>query len=196
MKSRFDGYLPIVIDIETAGVDPLQNPLLEIAAVTIEIFNETFIIGEKFMTHILPFEGSRLDEEALLINKIDPYHPFRFAVKEDKAISDLFDFTKHHITQTKCKRAVLTGHNAHFDLSFINAAVKRCKIKNNPYHHFTCIDTATLSGVFYGKTILAKALRQAGLSFNKDKAHSAVYDAERTADLFCKILNSAKELNQ
>ena len=90
---------------------------------------------------------------------------------------------------THCRRAVLVGHNAHFDLSFILSSVKRCKIKASPFHAFTVLDTASLSGLVFGKTVLAKALRRAKLGFDKNEAHSAIYDAKQTAELFCYIVN-------
>jgi ribonuclease T len=90
---------------------------------------------------------------------------------------------------TECTRAVLVGHNAYFDLNFVNAAIARAGIKRNPFHPFSSFDTATLSGVAYGQTVLAKALYAAGIPWDANEAHSALYDAQRTAELFCAICN-------
>lgn len=190
IKNRFDGYLPIVIDIETSGVDYQKNAILEIAAVSVD-YNEGELLApvSDFACHVTPFEGSRLDEAALEITGIDPFHPFRFDICEKDALTQLFQFVSQHLKQTECRRAVLVGHNAHFDLSFILAAAKRCKIKETPFHAFTVFDTATLSGLVFGKTVLAKALRAARIGFNKNEAHSAIYDAKQTAELFCYIVN-------
>lgn len=191
LAKRFDGYLPVVIDVETAGVNPLKNALLEIAAIPTKMDERGNLIldDELFACHVEPFEGASLDPVALQITKIDPYHPFRFAIPEKKALLDLFEFTSKKLKETDCRRAVLVGHNAHFDLSFLQATQARCKIKKSPYHAFTCFDTASLSGVTFGKTILAKALKEAGIPFNKNEAHSAIYDAKKTAELFCQIVN-------
>lgn len=180
----------MVIDIETAGVDPLHDALLEIAAFPILRDAHGFYQpGEPFSCHVLPFEGANIDPRALEVNRIDPYHPFRFAIDEKKALQDLFTFIDTAISTAHCRRAVLVGHNAHFDLSFIRAAMKRSKMKKSPLHAFTCFDTATLSGMAFGKTILANALSEASIPFNKDEAHSAIYDAKCTAELFCYITN-------
>lgn len=190
IKKRFDGYLPIVVDIETSGVDFQKNAILEIAAVRVD-YNDAgdmIPVGD-FACHVTPFEGARLDEDALKITGIDPFHPFRFDIHELDALTQLFHFVQKGLDETGCRRAVLVGHNAHFDLSFILAAVKRCKLKATPFHAFTVFDTATLSGLVFGKTVLAKALRSARLGFNKDEAHSAIYDAKQTAALFCHIVN-------
>ncbi|OGO95447.1 MAG: ribonuclease T [Coxiella sp. RIFCSPHIGHO2_12_FULL_44_14] len=196
IRSRFGHYLPVVIDVETAGVHPLHNALLEIAAVLVEINEHNQLVrGETFSCHVLPFEGAHLDPAALAVNKIDPYHPFRFAVEEEKALAELYEFVNAAVKRQRCRRAVLVGHNAHFDLSFIQAAAMRCKIKKTPFHAFTCFDTATLSGLVFSTTVLAKALYAAGISFDKNEAHSAIYDAEKTADLFCQIVNRIQEFS-
>ena len=195
IKKRFDGYLPIVIDIETSGVDYLKNAILEIAAVRVDYNDAGLLIpvGD-FACHVTPFEGARLDEKALEITGIDPFHPFRFDISEQDALTQLFQFVKKALEQTECRRAVLVGHNAHFDLSFILQAAKRSKFKETPFHAFTVFDTATLSGLAFVKTVLAKALRAARLGFDKNEAHSAIYDAKQTADLFCHIINKFGKL--
>jgi ribonuclease T len=189
IKKRFNGLLPIVVDLETGGVNYQTDALLEVAAISLQ-FNKDNQIERKdlFACHIMPFEGANLDPAALEINHIDPYHPFRFALEEKEALEQLFEFINKEVKSTGCRRAVLVGHNAHFDLYFIQAAVKRCKIKN-PFHSFTCFDTATLGGLCYQKTVLARAVQAAGIPFNRDEAHSAIYDAEVTTKLFCKIVN-------
>lgn len=190
MSRRFRGYLPIVIDVETAGLNPKRDALLEIAAVIIDMDEDGLVVpGKTYAFHVAPFEGANLDPEALKFNKIDPYHPFRFAVDERKALNDLFSAIHDVLKYYRCQRAVLVGHNAWFDLFFLKAAVDRCKLKDNPFHAFTSFDTASLAGITFGQTVLAKAMSAAGLPFDQSQAHSAIYDAERTAELFCKIVN-------
>lgn len=189
IKDRFDGNLPVVIDVETGGVNASTDALLEIAAVFVDYDAQGKLeLKETVSYHIEPFKGGKLHEEAMRINGIDPDHPFRFAVTEKEALTELFKQVKNKLKDSKCKRAILVGHNAHFDLGFLTAAVKRCKLES-PFHSFSCLDTATIGGIAYGKTVLAKALKAAGIPFDKDEAHSAVYDAEQTAKLFCQVVN-------
>jgi len=193
IKTRFHGYLPVIIDVETGGLNPDTDALLEIAAVFVDFNPEGWLVPvDRYCNHIQAFEGARLDAEALEINRIDPDYPLRFAEPEKKVLSEFFEKVYEKLNATGCRLAVLVGHNAHFDLSFIQEAIKRCQIEASPFHSFTCFDTATLSAVIYGKTVLAKALYAAGISFNKEEAHSAVYDVEKTAELFCKIVNRVK----
>jgi len=194
MKKRFDGYLPVVIDVETAGVNPLKDALLEIAAVLVKYGDDGILLpDETLSTHVTPFEGANIDEKAMQINKIDIHHPFRFALDEKEALQHLFNFVDKELKGTGCRRAVLVGHNAHFDLNFIIAATKRCQFKHIPFHAFTCFDTATLAGLAYGKTVLAKALKEADIEFDKNEAHSALYDAQKTAEMFCQIINNVEK---
>jgi ribonuclease T len=193
MKKQFSGYLPVVVDLETTGVNPIKNGILEIAAIPVTIDNQhQFIPGELFSCHVLPFKGAILDPVALEINRIDPFHPFRFAIEEKKALETLFEFVEKAVIAEQCRRAILVGHNAHFDLSFIKSAMQRCHIKKTSFHAFTCFDTATLAGAFFGQTILARALQKAGIPFDKEEAHSAIYDAAKTAELFCYIVNNMR----
>ena len=190
ISQRFRGFLPVVVDVETGGFDPIRDALLEVAFVFIdydELRGWQRVATENY--HIEPFENSNIDRDALNFNKIDPNHPFRFAVDERTFFEDIKKKLLTHLAQVDCKRAILVGHNASFDLSFINAALKRNKILKFPLHSFSSFDTATLSGVFFGQTVLARAMSSAKLKWNPSQAHSAIYDAEGTADLFCKILN-------
>ncbi len=195
LGKRFRGYLPVVVDIETAGFNAKKNPLLEIAAVIVEPDQEgNLSITEKHSCNIVPFKNSELDEAALKFNGIDPYHPFRMAMEEKEALAKIFSPIKKAVKRNDCTRAILVGHNPAFDIAFLNAAVNRCQIKRSPFHPFSCFDTATLGGLVYGQTVLAKVAQAAGLDWDSDKAHSALYDAEKTAELFCIIVNRWKKL--
>lgn len=188
---RFRGFLPVVVDIESGGFDAKKDALLEIAAVILN-FDDAgqLVIQESHEQHVLPFKNANLDPKALeFIGLSDPWHPFRMAVEEKEALTSIFDPIRKAVKQTGCSRAILIGHNAWFDLGFVNAAVERCKIKNSPFHSFSSFDTATLGGIFYGQTVLARMAEAAEIDWNHESAHSALYDAEQTAKLFCKMVN-------
>lgn len=190
IAQRFRSFMPVVIDVETGGFNPNTDALLEIAAVLIEIQGDgSMRRGETWRYHVRPFEGANLEPASLAVNNIDPFHPLRPALPEKEALTRLLGDIRKAVRDNECTRAVLVGHNAAFDLNFLNAAIARCDIKRNPFHPFSCFDTATLSGVAFGQTVLAKALQAAGLAWDSGAAHSAAYDAERTADLFCEICN-------
>jgi ribonuclease T len=191
-SSRFRHMLPVVIDVETSGLNPATDALLELAVVTLKINAlGTLLPAETFSYHIEPFENAHINPEALEVNKIDLSTPLRYAIPEQHALHNVFEKLRRIIAQHQCQRAIWVGHNVWFDLAFIQAAVKRCQIKSVPFHGFTTIDTASLSAVLLGETVLARAIRAAGISFDVNLAHSAIYDACKTAELFCWLANSS-----
>ncbi len=193
MARRFRGFLPVVVDVECGGFNPNTDALLEIAAVLLEIQGDgTLMPGESWRYHVQPFPGANLEPASLAVTGIDPFHPLRPAIPEKEALTRLFKEIRRAMKDNDCTRAILVGHNAYFDLNFINAAIARTDIKRNPFHPFSSFDTATLAGVAYGQTVLGKALQAAGIEWDSGAAHSAAYDAQKTAELFCKICNAMK----
>lgn len=195
MADRFRGFLPVIVDVETGGFDADRDALLEIAVVTLSMDQEGKLYPHPVVsTHVEPFPGANIDPRSLEITGIDPDNPLRAALNERAALDHIFQEVRAAVRANECQRAVLVGHNAAFDLGFLNAAVRRVGHKRNPFHPFSCFDTASLAGLLYGQTVLSKAVIAAGYSFDSKEAHSAVYDAERTALLFCRIVNRLRTL--
>jgi ribonuclease T len=189
-SQRFRGFLPVVVDVETGGFNAQTDALLEIAGVLLEMDDSGLIRrGSTHSFHVQPFEGSNIEPASIAITGIDPHHPLRPALPEREALRRLFREVRNDLDRFGCNRAVLVGHNSFFDLNFLNAAVARSGVKRNPFHPFSSFDTATLGGVAVGQTVLARAVEALGLSWDTSNAHSASYDAEKTADLFCEIVN-------
>jgi ribonuclease T len=194
MADRFRGFLPVVVDVETGGFDAERDALLEIAALTLRLDDDGWMCpGEIVSTHVTPFPGANIEPRALEINGIDPTHPFRDAKPEREALDLIFAPIRKAVRETGCQRAILVGHNAAFDISFLNAAIKRTGHKRSPFHPFSTFDTVSLAGLAYGQTVLSRAVQAAGLAWDSNHAHSAVYDTERTAQLFCTIVNRWRE---
>jgi ribonuclease T len=191
MQHRFRGFYPVVVDVETGGFNSDTDALLEIAAVTLGV-DKNFQLQriETVRFHVEPFAGANVEQSALDFTGIQLDHPLRMAINEREALDKIFKVVRAEKNQVGCKRAVLIGHNAWFDLGFLNAAVARVKHKRNPFHSFTSFDTATLGGIAYGQTVLSRICENAGIAYDNAKAHSAAYDAEVTADLFCHIANN------
>jgi len=193
---RFRGYFPVVIDVETAGFNSQTDALLELAASVLHLDEATgdFSIDETIQFNIEPFEGANLEPKALEFTGIDPTNPLRGAVDEDEALKELFKLVRKKMKAAGCQRAIIVAHNAAFDLGFLNAATARCNIKRSPFHSFVSFDTTTLAGLALGQTVLAKACIAANIDFNNSEAHTALYDTEKTAELFCHIVNRWRSL--
>lgn len=187
---RFRGFMPVIIDVETGGFNCRTDALLEIAAVTLDMDDEGLLVIDKtYAYHVEPFDGANIEQSALDFTGIDLDSDARMAVPETMALGEVFTAIRRKVKQYECSRAIMVAHNAHFDLGFVNAASERCDIKRNPFHPFSCFDTATLAGLAFGHTVLARACQIAQIEFSNREAHSAAYDAEKTAELFCQIVN-------
>ena len=189
LKNRFRKYLPVVVDIETGGFDPDINAILEIAITLIEEEKGILVPGDTFRHHINPFEGSIVEKESLEFTKIKLDHPLRNAIEEAEALNDLFKIINKAKNKYECSRAILVGHNAHFDKSFLDSSVNRNKIKKTPFHKFSVIDTVSLGVLATGQTVLARICDELSIDYDNDEAHSAAYDTKVTAEVFCRIIN-------
>ena len=188
--TRFRGYLPVVVDVETGGFNPRTDALLEIAAVMVERDEEgCWRPGHTHSCHVEPFEGANIEPASLEFTGIDPGHPLRFEVTEREALDRIFKPVRSAVKAHGCTRALLVGHNAAFDLAFVNAAAERAGMKRNPFHPFSTLDTVSLAALAFGQTVLSQAVKASGRTWDDDDAHSAIYDAEQTAALFCRVLN-------
>ena len=113
---------------------------------------------------------------------------------ENTVLRNLCNHIRKHQKEADCQRSVIVAHNAAFDQSFVNAAITRHDIKRTPFHPFVSFDTTSLAALALGQTVLIKACQAANIAFDQAEAHSALYDTERTAELFCFIVNRYKNL--
>ena len=189
LKDRFRKYLPVVVDLETGGFDPIKNAILEVAITLVEEQNNQLIVGDTIRHHIEPFDGLIVEKESLEFTKINLNHPLRSAITEKDALIDLFKIINKTRTKYECSRAILVGHNAHFDSSFLNEAVKRNNIKRSPFHPFSVLDTVSLGALATNQTVLARVCDKLNIDYDSKEAHSAAYDSNVTAEVFCSIVN-------
>lgn len=195
LKNRFRGYLPVIIDVETAGLNAQTDALLELAAITVKMDDTGYLVpDQQCHFHIQPFEGANINPDSLKFNGIDIDNPLRGAVPENIAIPEMFKMVRKAMKAQGCQRAVIVAHNAAFDQGFLHAAIKRINAKRDPFHPFAMFDTATLAGFMYGQTVLVKACQMANIAFDGKQAHSALYDTEKTTELFCQMVNRLKDL--
>ncbi|SNY55375.1 RNAse T [Arsukibacterium tuosuense] len=195
LAQRFRGYYPVVIDVETAGFNAQTDALLEIAVNLLQMDDEGKLFpGETLHFHVEPFAGANLDASSLAFNGIDPFNPLRGAVPEREALTEICKAVRKAQKAAGCQRTVIVAHNSAFDQGFVNAAIARTNYKRSPFHAFVSFDTTSLAALALGQTVLAKACQQAGIAFDNKEAHSALYDTERTAELFCYIVNKWQQL--
>ena len=88
LATRFRGYLPVVVDVETGGFDWNRCALLEIAVQPIDIDENGLLFpGDTTNAHVVPAPGLHIDPKSLEITGIKLDHPFRLAKEERPARS-------------------------------------------------------------------------------------------------------------
>ena len=196
INTRFRGYFPVVIDVETAGFNAHTDALLEIAAVTVKMDPCTGLLqpDQRFHYHIEPFAGANIEQAALDFNGIDIQCALRGAISENEAFKALCKGIRKAQKVAECQRSVIVAHNAMFDMSFVNAALARTGQKRSPFHPFVSFDTTTMAALTLGQTVLVKACQAAQIPFDQKQAHGALYDAEKTTELFCHMVNHYRAL--
>ena len=190
LSERFRGYLPVVLDLETGGFDHQANPILELACSFLQMQDDRLLIKGQESWNVEPVEGLIIEPASLKVTGIDLEDPSRYAMDEETVLREFFSLVRSEMKLYGCHRAILVAHNASFDQGFLNTACNRWAIKRNPFHPFTTLDTATLGALAYGHTVLREACRRADIEFSEARAHGAAYDADRTAELFCHIVNT------
>lgn len=195
LSSRFRGFYPVVIDVETAGFNSKTDALLEIAAVTLKMSDDGVLEKDQtFHFHVKPFEGANIEKAAIEFNGIDPFCALRGAIDEKEVVQEICKAVRKGQKAAGCSRSVIVAHNAAFDHGFFMAAIERANYKRVPFHPFVTFDTTSFAALTLGHTVLAEACKRAGLGFDGKQAHSAIYDTEKTADLFCYMVNKWKGL--
>lgn len=189
IAQRFRGYLPVVVDLETGGFDASQHALLEIAWAVVGYDGSQLTVVERGDLAVEPHGDMRVEDASLAITGIVLDDPNRNALSERDALQTFFRAIRRAVKAHGCSRALLVAHNAAFDHGFLRAAIARSEVKRDPFHPFTSVDTASLAALAVGHTVLEEACRRAGLAFDKERAHGAAYDTDRTAELFCFIAN-------
>lgn len=190
IAERFRSFLPVVADVETAGFDPKVHALLEVAFMTVTMDEQGFLHpGELMSCNVRPFEGSEINEVNINFLGIDPFDESRNLKSEREGVVPMLKAISKRVKAEGCKRAILVGQNGSFDLRFLNAMCERLNYKRSPFHLFSVLDTASLAGLVYGQTVLARACEAAGIPFEDDKAHGAAYDTQKECELFCALYN-------
>ena len=195
IADRFRGFLPVVLDLETGGFNPGTDAVLEVAICVLQMDDFGRLRrAETISVDVKPFEGAVIDPRSLEFTGIDLDDPERNPLVEKEALRQICLPVRKEVRATGCQRAIMVAHNPIFDLGFLNAMIERTAYKRSPFHPFSSFDTATIGGLVFGQTVLSRAVQAAGLEWNEANAHSAAYDAEKTADLFCSAVNRWKIL--
>lgn len=152
IKNRFRGYLPVIIDVETAGLNAQTDALLELAAITVKMDENGYLVeDQKCHYHIQPFEGANINPESLKVNGIDIDNPERGAVPEVIAIPEMFKMVRKAMKEQGCQRAVIVAHNAAFDQGFCKQQLNVLTLNATHSIRLQCLTPQHLQVLCMGK---------------------------------------------
>lgn len=162
-----------VVDLETTGLSPRQNRIIEIGAVRVL---DGKVQDEFFHTIVNP--GEEVSLFILSLTEI-PREEIIKAPSIEQVMPDFLEFLG--------KESIFVAHNARFDFSFINEELKRYywrPIKNE------VVDTIRLAKK---RVPGLQSYRLESLinhfGFDHKKNHRALDDAKITAELLLKLLD-------
>ena len=171
-QSLNDSY--VVFDLETTGLSPDKNKIIEIGAVKVV----DGAITERFSTFVNPEVPIPYNIEQLTSIKDD-------MVLDAPRIEEILpEFMKF------CEGTVMVAHNAEFDTGFIR---KNCERMGLPFD-FTIADTVALARILLpqlNRFKLDTVAKAVGVSL--DHHHRAVDDAACTAEIFVKFIEMLHE---
>lgn len=155
----------IAFDVETTGLDPLENEIIEIGALRVR---EGKVSG-RFMEFIRPLSPIAPNITALTGITDEMVADAR---PRCSVISDFLDF---------CGEDVLIGHNVSFDYSFMKCSA----VKEGLSFEKTGIDTLKIARKVH-KDLESKSLESLCAYYNIENksAHRAYHDALATAKLY------------
>jgi DNA polymerase-3 subunit epsilon/ATP-dependent DNA helicase DinG len=164
----------VAVDVETTGLDPSKDEIIEIAAVT---FRDSDI----------------LDEYSSLVNpgRVVPPEITRLTGITQAMVNDAPSmFSLRGRLKAKLADHVLVGHNIDFDLGFLRA--------NQLGYGNHRIDTVTLAGILVpeaGRFGLESLARHLNFPIASGEQHRALYDTEQTIELFLALRERALALS-
>lgn len=163
----------VIVDLETTGLSPLKNEIIEIGAIkvengeivdTMDIFIKPKVPVSKFITKLTGITNEMLED----------------GLDIQQGMSKFVEFSKGY---------TLVAHNARFDMSFLNSNMNTCFNQNLENE---CLDTLKISKEKI-KGLTSYKLESLANYFNVDYtgAHRAIKDCEITLDVY----NNLMQLN-
>lgn len=169
-----------VVDIETTGLSPKINEIIEVGAVILEKKGEKYIITEKYQTLIKPYH-----EIPPIITNITGINlqTVKDAPRFHEIASDLIKFIGN---------AVFVAHNVLFDLRMINISLERYEIEKIKNPSLDSQDLAALAFPTMPSHRLSDIIQY--LDIQSETSHRALADAEATGHLMIKAIEKLATL--
>lgn len=134
------GWILAHIDVETTGLDPAWNEMIDIGMVYTDVAGAE--LGRLYV-RIMPAHPERIDEGARRVNAFDvDYWRAHGAVSEGEAVKKIVDF---HKTIRGERQVIFTAYNVWFDQSFTTALFARHGVKWRDLFFYHVLDIPSMA---------------------------------------------------
>jgi len=174
-----------VTDLECTGLEPKRHEIIQIARVVIDTVEKTIIPGLMTSEYILPTRWDQRDHGAMKVNELTIE---KLQAEGISATLALRDFS----SGVNWSETVLAAWGVDFETKFLRDAFQR--IDRVVPFTFKVIDVRSLGHLpraklgFTDYMGLGESCDYYGVPFDSGKAHDALYDATKTAELALALL--------
>lgn len=174
---------PIAItDVETTGIDPMTQEIIEIGLVLID--QKTLEVLDTLSLKVKPEHFETASKEALMVNGYNDLD-WEQAINLKQAMA---------LYGEKTKDAIFCAHNVTFDWFFISEAFRKTSILNQmDYHRFDLFTLAwaKLKSKGLQKFNLSEIAKFLGLS-EEPMPHRAINGAKTAYEIYKKLMSEDK----
>jgi len=174
-----------VVDLECTGLEPERHEIIQIARVVIDTVEKTIIPGLTTSEYILPTRWYQRDHAAMKVNELTIEKLQAEGISAKLALRDFG-------SGVNWSETVLAAWGVDFETKFLRDAFRR--IDRVVPFTFKVIDLRSLGHLpraklgFTDYMGLGESCDYYGVSFDSGKAHDALYDATKTAELALALL--------
>jgi DNA polymerase-3 subunit epsilon len=181
----------LFVDLETCGLDSVKNGIVEIGMII-----ETPRSHKEHHFFLRPFPKDVVDLKALEINRMTKEEIAKFSdpVAVYREISTILSLYVNKYN--RADKFIFIGYNAVFDYDFMRAFFNKCGDKYfGSFVHYPPLDVMQLALLKLVKTRhempnfkLGTVASECGIVINEEEAHGAMYDIQKTRELFYKLM--------
>ena len=174
----------VVTDLETGGLDPDRHDIVQIARVVVDAAAKRVLSGSEVVTYVRPVKWDNSSQEAKDIHGI--------SLETAMGGLPLSEALGMWCRNINWEESIVAAWGIDFELKFLHRAfgaterVVPFNYRNMDIRSLAHGVRAARGGMTY--LSLKDACADRGILFDKNKAHDALYDAQRTAELAMQLL--------
>ena len=176
-----------VTDLECTGLEPQRHEIIQIARVVIDTVDHHIVTSLTMSQYIQPARWDQRDDEAMEVNGITLSKLQAEGISPDLAL-------EYFCQDVNWDETVLAAWGVDFETKFLREAFRQVG-RDVPFH-YKVIDVRSLGHLprarmgFSEYMGLGESCDFYSVHFDRGRAHDALYDATKTADLALELLRS------